>query len=216
MNGQSARSAEIIRGLYVITEAPVMRGARGHEEIVREALAGGAKLIQFRDKSLPVDEFRDMAFRLRDITRGLAVFIVNDDLETALACEADGVHLGQDDMPLPKVREIVKDRLIIGISTHSLEEALAAQAGGADYIGFGPIFNTATKDAGEAKGPDAIRRIRDKIKIPVVAIGGINLQNAHEAIGAGADAVAVISAISRADDAAGAARSFVELFNGRF
>ena len=188
----------------------------GHEEIVREALSGGARLVQFRDKSLPKDEFRNMAFRLRDITSGLAVFIVNDDLETALDCEADGVHLGQDDMPLPMAREIAGDRLIIGISTHSLEEALAAQAGGADYIGFGPIFNTATKDAGEAKGPGAIRHIRDKIKIPIVAIGGIKLENAAEVFDAGADAVAVISAISRAKDAAGAARRFVELFNRRF
>ncbi len=188
----------------------------GHEEIVREALAGGARLIQFRDKSLSKDEFRNLAFRLRDITRGLAVFIVNDEIETALSCDADGVHLGQGDLPLSKAREIAGGRLIIGISTHSLEEALAAQDGGADYIGFGPIFNTATKDAGEAKGPGAIRHIREKIKIPIVAIGGINLENAREAIDAGADAVAVISAISGAEDAADTTRRFVELFNGRY
>ncbi len=207
-----ARHKEIISGLYVITDA---REAGGHEEIVREALAGGAKLIQFRDKSLPGGEFRETAFRLRDITSGLAALIVNDDIETALLCGADGVHLGQDDMPLSTARKIAGDRLLIGISTHSLEEALAAQAGGADYIGFGPIFKTATKDAGEARGPGAIRHIRDKVKIPIAAIGGINLQNAPEVIDAGADAVAVISAISGAKDAADTARRFLELFNGR-
>lgn len=204
-----------INGLYVITEA---RGERGHEDIVREALAGGARLIQFRDKALPKDKFRDTAFRLRDITSGLAVFIVNDDLETALLCGADGVHLGQDDLSLSDAREIAADKnhFIIGVSTHSLEEALAAQDGGADYIGFGPIFKTATKDAGEAKGPGAIRHIREKIKIPIVAIGGINLENAREAIDAGANAVAVISAISGAKDATGTTRRFLELFNGRY
>ncbi len=144
-------ASEIIRGLYFITDAS---GARGHEEIVREAIAGGARLIQFRDKYLSKDEFRDMAFRLRKITaESGAAFIVNDDMETALACGADGVHLGQDDTPLPVARKIVGNRLIIGISTHSLAQAEAAQEGGADYIGFGPIFKTATKDAGEAKGP---------------------------------------------------------------
>ena len=213
MNGSPARAREIIKGLYVITEA---RRARGHEEIVRDAIAGGARLIQFRDKSLPAGEFRETAFRLREITRGLAVFIVNDDLETALACDADGIHLGQGDLPLSKARKIAGGRLIIGISTHSLEEARAAQAGGADYIGFGPIFKTGTKDAGEVKGPGAIRHIREKIKIPIVAIGGIKLDNAREVVKAGADAVAVISAISGAKDAADTTRRFVELFDGRF
>lgn len=206
-------ASEIIRGLYLITDAS---GARGHEEIVREAIAGGARLIQFRDKYLSKDEFRDMAFRLRKITADAgAAFIVNDDMETALACGADGVHLGQDDAPLPIARRIVGNGLIIGISTHSLAQALAAQEGGADYVGFGPIFKTATKDAGEAKGTSHLRSLKEKIKIPIVAIGGINLDNAPEVIEAGADAVAVISAVSDAKDAALAARRFVELFKGR-
>jgi thiamine-phosphate diphosphorylase len=207
-------ASEIIRGLYLITDAS---GARGHEEIVREAIAGGARLIQFRDKYLSKDGFRDMAFRLRKITADAgAAFIVNDDIETALACGADGVHLGQDDTPLQVARKIAGDRLIIGISTHSLAQALAAQEDGADYIGFGPIFKTGTKDAGEAKGTSQLRSLKGKIKIPIAAIGGINLDNASEVIKAGADAVAVISAVSDAEDAALAARKFVELFKGRF
>lgn len=206
-------ASEIIKGLYLITDAS---GARGHEEIVREAIAGGARLIQFRDKYLSKDEFRDMAFRLRKITADAsAAFIVNDDMETALACGADGVHLGQDDTPLPIARKIVGNGLIIGISTHSLAQALAAEEDGADYIGFGPIFKTGTKDAGEAKGTSRLRSLKEKIKIPIVAIGGINLDNASEVIEAGADAVAVISAVSEAQDAALAARRFVELFKGR-
>lgn len=207
------RVSDIIRGLYFITDAS---GARGHEEIVRKAIAGGARLIQFRDKYLSKDEFRDIAFRLRKITAVAgAAFIVNDDLETALACGADGVHLGQDDTPLTIARKIVGDRLIIGISTHSLTQALMAQDEGADYIGFGPIFKTATKDAGGAKGTSQLRSLRGKIKIPIAAIGGINLDNASEVIEAGADAVAVISAVSNAKDAALAARKFVKLFKGR-
>ncbi|MHB8174047.1 MAG: thiamine phosphate synthase, partial [Nitrospirota bacterium] len=167
MNGSRARAQEIIKGLYVITDAS---GPRGHEEIVREALAGGARLIQFRDKSLPEGEFRKMAASLGKITRDYgAAFIVNDDLETALSCGADGVHLGQDDLSLSTARKTAGNRLIIGISTHSLAQALAAEDGGADYIGFGPIFTTATKDAGEAQGTDALRAIRYKVKIPVVA-----------------------------------------------
>ncbi len=157
-----------------------------------------------------------MAFRLRKITADAgAAFIVNDDLETALACGADGVHLGQDDTPLPIARKIAGNGLIIGISTHSLAQAEAAQEGGADYIGFGPIFKTDTKDAGEAKGTSQLRSLKEKIKIPIAAIGGINLDNASEVIEAGADAVAVISAVSDAKDAALAARKFVELFKGR-
>jgi thiamine-phosphate diphosphorylase len=206
-------ASEIIRGLYLITDAS---GARGHEEIVREAIAGGARLIQFRDKYLSKDEFREMAHRLRKITADAgAAFIVNDDIETALACGADGVHLGQDDTPVPIARKIAGNRLIIGISTHSLAQALAAQEDGADYIGFGPIFKTATKDAGEAKGISQLRSLKGKIKIPIAAIGGINLDNASEVIEAGADAVVVISAVSNAKDAALAARRFVELFKGR-
>jgi thiamine-phosphate diphosphorylase len=208
-----SRASEIIRGLYFITDAS---GARGHEEIVREAIAVGTRLIQFRNKYLSKDEFRDMAIRLRKITADAgAAFIVNDDIETALACGADGVHLGQEDTPLQVARKIAGDRLIIGISTHSLPQALAAQVDGADYIGFGPIFKTGTKDAGEAKGTSQLRAVRGKIKIPIAAIGGINLDNASEVIKAGADAVAVISAVSHAKDAAIAARRFVELFKGR-
>jgi hydroxymethylpyrimidine kinase / phosphomethylpyrimidine kinase / thiamine-phosphate diphosphorylase len=206
-------ASEIIRGLYLITDAS---GARRHEEIVREAIAGGARLIQFRDKYLSKDEFRDMAFRLRKITADAgAAFIVNDDIETALACGADGVHLGQDDTPLQVARKVVGDSLIIGISTHSLAQAEAAQEGGADYIGFGPIFKTDTKDAGEAKGTFQLRVLKGKIKIPVAAIGGINLDNVAEVIEAGADALAIISAVYNAKDAALAARRFVELFKGR-
>jgi thiamine-phosphate diphosphorylase len=206
-------ASEIIRGLYLITDAS---GAREHEEVVREAIAGGARLIQFRDKYLSKDGFRDMAQRLRKITADAgAAFIVNDDIETALACGADGVHLGQDDMPLHVARKIAGGRLIIGISTHSLAQAEAAQEDGADYIGFGPIFKTDTKDAGEAKGTSRLRSLKGKIKIPIAAIGGINLDNAAEVIEAGADAVAVISAVTNAKDTVLAARRFVELFKGR-
>jgi thiamine-phosphate pyrophosphorylase len=133
---------------------------------------------------------------LRSITRDFdAALVVNDHPDIALAAEADGVHLGQDDLPLREARKIMGKDAIIGISTHTIEQAIIAQKDGADYIGFGPIFHTTTKDAGSPQGTDRLREVKKHIDIPVVAIGGINITNIRSVIEAGADAVAVASAI---------------------
>lgn len=168
-------------------------------EMVRFVLEAGITFIQYREKGKTRLEIYQEALKLRELTRMYnAVFIVNDHPDIALAVEADGVHLGQDDLPLKEARKLM-GRRIIGISTHSLEQAESAEAGGADYIGFGPIFHTITKDAGAPKGVDILNTIKQNVTIPVVAIGGIGIDTAPEVIHAGADAVAVATAICRGD-----------------
>lgn len=141
--------------------------------------------------------------------RAGALLIINDHADIAVAVGADGVHLGQDDLPLADARKVVGERLLIGISTHTREQALAAEAGGAGYIGFGPVFPTATKDAGPLRGIDGLREVRSAVRIPVLAIGGITAANAEAVVAAGADGVAVISAVLDAKDPGIAARKIL-------
>jgi len=170
------------------------------KEIVAIILNAGVKCIQYREKDKSRRDLYREALMLRELTNNLgASFIVNDHTDLALATDADGVHLGQEDLPLKEARKILGKEKIIGISTHNLAEALAAEEGGADYIGFGPIFYTKTKDAGEPKGVNALKEIKKQIKIPVVAIGGINAGNVKAVIDSGADAVAVSSGIIQGD-----------------
>ncbi len=168
-------------------------------EMCTAVLKAGIKFIQYRDKDRTRREIYYEAVRLRDLTRSFdAVLIINDHADIALAVDADGVHLGQDDLPLKEARRIMGER-IIGISTHDLAQAREAQSGGADYIGFGPVFETLTKDAGSPKGIDNLRLITQNITVPVVAIGGINGRNLRQVMDAGAAAAAVASAICRGD-----------------
>lgn len=171
-----------------------------HTQIARRAVSAGIHTIQLREKRMSKrDIYRD-ASAIRIITRKCNVtFIVNDYIDIALAADADGVHLGQEDMPLEKARKIMGRKKIIGISTHSLRQALRAQEGDADYIGFGPIFATSTKEVGRPRGLKALKEIRRHIRIPVVAIGGITWDNINEVLHAGADAVAVASGILSGD-----------------
>lgn len=169
------------------------------EEIVTKVLRAGVTCIQYREKKLTRREIYRHAVSLRQLTRSSgAVLIVNDHADIALAVDADGVHLGQDDLPVQEARKIMGKK-IIGISTHDLPQAIAAERGGADYVGFGPVFPTQTKDAGLPKGVDNIRIIKENVSIPVVAIGGIGPDTMAPVFAAGADAVAVASAICRGD-----------------
>jgi thiamine-phosphate pyrophosphorylase len=144
-----------------------------------------------------------------------ALFLVNDRLDIAQAVDADGVHLGQDDMPLKVARKILGSEKVIGITAHNLEEALQAEQDGADYVGVSPIFKTDTKkDAGEPVGIELVKEVKQKVKIPVVAIGGINLENAKQVISAGADAVCVISAIVCSENVEKAAKAIIEEIGG--
>lgn len=184
-------------GLCFITDRKI--SAFTPEEMVAAALKAGAGWIQYREKEKTRREIYLEALKLRELTREFgAVFVVNDHADIAVAVDADGVHLGQDDLPMKEARGIMGKR-IIGMSTHSVAEAVDAESAGADYIGFGPVFPTTTKDAGDPKGVSMLGEIRRHVRIPVVAIGGITLENLARVRDAGADAVAVASAILRGE-----------------
>jgi thiamine-phosphate diphosphorylase len=167
-------------------------------ETVQQALDGGARLIQYRDKTSARREMYETAKQLRKLTAEYgAILIINDQIDLALAVKADGVHLGQDDLPLWIARKMLGNEAIVGISTHTLEEAMHAESEGADYIGFGPIFQTQTKgDARAPVGIKAISEVKQKIHIPLYAIGGIRRSDLSDLVTAGADGVAVISALA--------------------
>jgi thiamine-phosphate pyrophosphorylase len=168
-------------------------------DAVRIALEAGIRCIQYRRKGGARRQFYRDAKMLRDLTRKFgALLIVNDFADAALAVDADGVHVGQDDLPLKETRRIMGGK-IVGVSTHNLDEATEAEKGGADYIGFGPIFHTVTKDAGMPKGPDAIAEIKRFISIPIIAIGGIVPGNVTQVFSAGCDGVAISSGIFGGD-----------------
>jgi thiamine-phosphate pyrophosphorylase len=181
-------------GLCFITERKASN--LSYEDMVLRALRAGVRWVQYRDKDRTRREIYEQSVRLRSITRDFeAALVINDHPDIALAAEADGVHLGQEDLPLKEARKIMGKDAIIGISTHTVEQAIVAQKDGADYIGFGPIFHTTTKDAGRPQGTGMLQEVKKHVSIPVVAIGGINIGNIHAVIEAGADAVAVASAI---------------------
>jgi thiamine-phosphate pyrophosphorylase len=188
--------------LYAILDPEQTKG-RATETMLRELLAGGIKLLQLRAKAMIPVDFLQLARVTRSLTRSYDCrLIVNDRVDIALACDADGVHLGQEDLPLHAARTLVGDR-IIGISTHDVAQAKEAEDGGADYIGFGPMFGTTTKATGySARGPAMLRRVRETVRIPIVAIGGITEANIAEVWQAGADSAAIISDILGADDVA--------------
>ncbi|MEW6416873.1 MAG: thiamine phosphate synthase [Nitrospirota bacterium] len=185
-------------GLCFITDRKTCR--LSCEEMTLKVLRNGVKWVQYRDKEKSRREIYEEAIILRKLTKEFnAVLIVNDYADIALAVDADGVHLGQDDLPIREARKIMGKDKIIGISTHNLKQAKEAEKEGADYIGFGPVFHTATKNAGIPKGTDMLQEIKRQIHIPVVAIGGINIKNIRSVLDTGVDVVAVASAILSGD-----------------
>lgn len=195
--------------LCVITDARPESG-RDHLEIARAALIGGADMIQLRDKTGSLRELLPQARAIRLLCRSHgALFIVNDRLDLALAAEADGAHVGQEDLPAGEARRLLGPNRILGVSTHSVDQALAAREVGADYIGFGPMFPTGTKETGYTpRGPATLREVRNAVSLPILAIGGITIENVGVVITAGATAPAVISAVVGAADIAAAAAAF--------
>jgi thiamine-phosphate pyrophosphorylase len=166
------------------------------------ALAAKVRTFQLRMKTPETGAFYEMAAVLCPLVQGDGgTFIVNDRCDVALAVGADGIHLGQEDLPLADARAFLGREKLIGVSTHNLTQALEAEAGGADYLGFGPIFPTTTKENPEpVVGVVGLREVRARVRIPIVAIGGITARNAAEVMAAGADAVAVVSAVLAAAD----------------
>ncbi len=194
--------------LYLVTDAGLSRG-RPTVRIVEAALRGGVTVVQYREKDAPTRRMVEEARELRRMCADAGVpFIVNDRLDVALAVDADGVHVGQDDLPASIARRLIGPGKILGVSAVSAPEALRAQADGADYIGASPIFATPTKtDAPPAVGVEGLRRLAGAVRIPVVGIGGMNAANAAAIIAAGAAGVAVVSAIVAAEDVTAAARA---------
>lgn len=209
---RAARFREI--DLYPVTCERLSAG-RSNLEILRAVIEGGARVIQLREKECSTRELYTMAGRFREETaRAGMLLIINDRIDIALAVGADGVHLGQDDLPIPAARRLAPD-LILGASTHSLEEALRAQDEGADYVNIGPIFATGTKEGvSEFLGPDAISRIAPLLSIPFTVMGGINASNLDRVLEQGARRIAVVTAVTQADDVARVVHDLRERING--
>lgn len=195
--------------LYAILDRSVARG-RDLPGLLDAVLAGGCRLVQLREKTMPLGDLlplaRSLARRCREVG---ALLIVNDRADLALAAGADGLHVGQDDLPARQARGLLRSGMILGVSTHDPEQARRAVADGADYVAVGSIFPTTTKAGFQLVGPELIRRVRPEVPVPLVGIGGITVENAPSVLGAGADAVAVISALCAAPDPEAATRALL-------
>lgn len=197
--------------LYAVTDR-AWTGKQTLYQQVECALKGGVTCVQLREKDLPEAEFLAEAREIGALCRSCGVpFIINDNVEIALACGADGVHVGQSDMEAGRVRAAVGEGMMIGVSARTVEEALTAQRAGADYLGVGAVFSTSTKLDAEAVSRQTLRDICAAVDIPVTAIGGISKDNILELSGAGIDGVALVSAIFGAEDIEGRCRELKEL-----
>ncbi len=187
--------------LYLVTDRGLSKG-RPTLDIVRSAVQGGVTCVQVREKECSTLEFIEQAQSIKEYLQSRGVpLIINDRVDVALAVKADGVHLGQTDMPLDMAKNIIGDSMIIGISAESLEDAIAAEKGGADYLGVSPIYATPTKtDTAPSLGLEGLQTIRKRVSLPLVGIGGLNRDNAAAVIRHGGDGVAIVSAIVAADD----------------
>ncbi len=192
--------------LYLVTDRALSRG-RSTVDIVAAAVQGGVTCVQLREKTCSTLEFIEHAFALKDLLKSTGVpLIINDRVDVALAVGADGVHLGQTDMPLEIAKKIIGNSMIIGISAESREDAVEAEKNGADYLGVSPIYTTPTKtDTAPPLGLEGLQSIRDAVRLPLVGIGGLNRNNSAAVIRNGADGIAVVSAIVAAEDPAAAA-----------
>ncbi len=199
--------------LYVILD-PAASGGRDIEALAEAVLAAGARWLQLRDKEATTRDLAARARRLAERVRAAGgVFVVNDRLDVALAVGADGVHLGQDDLPAAEARRLAPG-LVVGVSTHTLDQARQAEGDGADYLALGSVYPTGSKPSFELVGLDTLRLVRPHVRLPVVAIGGITVARVSEVRAAGADGVAVISAVGMARDPAAATRAFVAALRG--
>lgn len=198
--------------VYLVTDRELARG-RTTLEIAGAAIRGGVSCIQLREKMCSTREFIDESLAIRSLLARHGIpLIINDRVDVALAVKADGIHLGQKDMPCRMARQIIPESMIVGISVESLDDAIAAQKDGADYLGVSPIYPTPTKtDTAQALGLEGLRSIRSEVDLPLVGIGGLNADNAAAVIYNGADGVAVVSAIVAADDPEAATRDLIEI-----
>jgi thiamine-phosphate pyrophosphorylase len=196
--------------LYVVTDRQ-LTGGRPLLTVVEAALRGGARAFQLREKDLAPRELYPLALEMRQLTRAYgARLLINDRIDVALAVGADGVHLTAVSLPAHVARQLLGPERLIGISTHNLAEARAAAEGGADFVVFGPVFFTPSKAPyGQPVGLDALRAVRAAVKIPLLAIGGVKKANLDQVLAAGAEGIAVISAVISADDPAAATQDLL-------
>ena len=198
-----------LTGLYVIIDTQALKG-RNPVEVASQAIGGGARIIQLRDKNLSKIELLAVAEQLKKLcNKHNVLFIINDYLDLALAVDADGLHLGQDDLPVKAARKLLPLNQIIGCSARTIDRAVAAQSDGADYIAIGSMYPTPSKEEAEVVGVKRLHQIRQAVAVPLVAIGGITSENISEVIAAGASAAAVISAVLNTDDPGKATRQIL-------
>lgn len=200
--------------LYVVTDDKPTRNTP-LADLVRQAIEGGADIVQYRDKTSTGRVMIRTALELRKVTRDYGIpLIINDRLDIAIACMADGIHVGQDDLPVPAVKNRSDFSGIVGVSVGSVEEAVRAEVAGADYVALSPLFSTPTKtDAGPGHGLSVLLEIRNRVSLPVIAIGGIGPENVSDVITHGADGVAVISAVFGMEDVRTAAQELKSLIS---
>lgn len=186
--------------LYLVTDSDILRG-RDFYNSIEEALKGGVTMLQLREKNASGKEFLEKAIKLRELTKKYNVkFIINDRVDIAMLCDADGVHVGQSDIPANKVRELIGEDKIVGVSARTVEEALTAKENGADYLGVGAMFTTRTKLDAKSVSIEKLKEIQEVIKLPVVAIGGLSLSNIYKLKECNVDGYAVVSAILGAEN----------------
>lgn len=203
----------MLRGYYFITDSQLSRA--GNLNDVKSALSARVCAVQYREKNLSTRKMYQEARKIKKICQRKTLFIINDRVDLALAVDADGVHLGQDDLPYSVARKILGKKKIIGVTVHNLEEALEAEKIGADYLGLSPIFATATKkDAGPPAGIKLIKKIKKSVSLPIIAIGGLTLKNAPDVVKSGADCVCAVSAVVTKKDVASRIKKFQDLFKG--
>jgi thiamine-phosphate pyrophosphorylase len=200
--------------LHILTDT-VLQSRFSHMEITRLAIAGGADTIQYRQKSGTTREMIEIARNMKRLCSEAGVtFIVNDRLDVSIAAEADGVHLGQDDFPIPMARELLGEGRIIGGSAATMDDARKCLSEGADYVGFGPVYPTSSKDdAGPVSGIDILKQVVEIIPLPIIAIGGVGAENIPDVMRAGARGIAVISAVCCQDDPEEATRALYQALN---
>jgi thiamine-phosphate pyrophosphorylase len=206
------KKEDIDYSVYLVTD----RRNKTEEEflnIIEEAIKGGTTIVQLREKTASTKEFYDLALRVKEITSRYGVpLLINDRIDIALAVDSEGVHIGQDAMPADIAREIIGDDKILGVSASTVEEAKKAEIDSADYIGSGAVFPTATKDDADSVSKEELKEIVDSIDIPVVAIGGITVENAHTLKGSGIAGFSVVSAIMSAEDPKEASEKLKEIY----
>ena len=186
--------------LYLVTDSDILRG-RDFYNCIEEALKGGVTMLQLREKNASGKEFLEKAIKLRELTKKYNVkFIINDRVDIAMLCDADGVHVGQSDIPANKVRELMGEDKIVGVSARTVEEAIRAKENGADYLGVGAMFTTRTKLDAKSVSIEKLKEIKELIKLPVVAIGGLSLSNIDKLKECNVDGYAVVSAILGAEN----------------